>query len=147
MGFDLYALPSTSESLNSSHPNDQPISGSGLSKVALRLNTLPRDTSAYCVSVSRHLCVHGRTYVSCIFILLHAHIYIYIYTCVCVRIYLFLSSFIYLSLSLSLSLSPSKSLSVYAVIYSFTYLLPLLSLLAFILTIYYYYYYYYCCYW
>ena len=140
MGFDLYALPSTSESLNSSHPNDQPISGSGLSKVALRLNTLPRDTSAYCVSVSRHLCVHGRTYVSCIFILLHAHIYIYM--CVCVRIYLFLCSFIYLSLSLS----PSKSLSVYAVIYSFTYLLPLLSLLAFILTIYYYYYYYYCCY-
>ena len=138
MGFDLYALPSTSESLNSSHPNDQPISGSGLSKVALRLNTLPRDTSAYCVSVSRHLCVHGRTYVSCIFILLHAHIYIYIH--VCVRNYLFLSSFIYLSLS------PSKSLSVYAVIYSFTYLLPLLSLLAFILTIYYYYYYYYCCY-
>ena len=96
MGFDLYALPSTSESLNSSHPNDQPISGSGLSKVALRLNTLPRDTSAYCVSVSRHLCVHGRTYVSCIFILLHAHIYIY--TCVCAK--LFVSFFIYLSLSL-----------------------------------------------
>jgi hypothetical protein len=100
MGFDLYALPSTSESLNSSHPNDQPISGSGLSKAALRLDTLPRDTSAYCVSVSRHLCVHGRAYVSCIFILLHAHIYI----CVCVRIYLFLCSFIYLSLSLSITI-------------------------------------------
>ena len=102
MGFDLYALPSTSESLNSSHPNDQPISGSGLSKAALRLDTLPRDTSAYCVSVSRHLCVHGRAYVSCIFILLHAHIYIY--TCVCAN--LFVSLFIYLSLSLSLHHHP-----------------------------------------
>ena len=100
MGFDLYALPSTSESLNSSHPNDQPISGSGLSKVALRLNTLPRDTSAYCVSVSRHLCVHGRTYVSCIFILLHAHIYIYV--CVCE----FICFFVHLFISLSLHQNP-----------------------------------------
>ena len=59
-------------------------------------------------------------------------IYIYIDICVCVC--KFICFFVHLFISLSLP--PSPSLSVYAVIYSFMYLLPLLSLLAFILTIY-----------